>query len=117
MNLATAGSPQKYGLLRSATSNQIDSLLKFSSVPKMTSSRIRPMGVQDRPGTIPWNVVRLRSISLSVSPNLTMVSLYRMLIVLPPSMSTRENLHENLGPATKVSTTSGYVPGFGMMLG
>src|SRR3954469_17419189 len=83
----------------------------------MTSSRMRPMGVQDRPGTIPWNVIRQRSRSLLVSPSLTMVSLYRMLIVLPPSISTQENLHENLGPATKVSTTSGYVPGFGMMLG
>src|SRR3954463_12082449 len=107
MNLATAGSPQKYGLLRSATSNQIGSLLKFSSVPKMTSSQMRPMGVQDNPGTIPWKVVRLRSRSLSVSPSLIKVSRYKMLIVLPPSTSTRENLHENFGPANKALTTSG----------
>src|ERR1043165_6937993 len=83
----------------------------------MTASRMRPMGVQDRPGTIPWNVVRLRSISLSVSPSLTKVSLYRMLIELPPSISTREKRHENFGPENKAPTTGGWVPGFGMMLG
>src|ERR1043165_5874340 len=109
MNLANAGRPKRawYGLLRSATSNQIGSLLKFSSDPKMTSSRMRPNGVHDRPGTIPWNVVRLLSKSLSDKPSLIMVSQYRMLIVLHPSMSTRENLHENFGPGTKASTTSG----------
>src|SRR4051812_4273725 len=53
----------------------------------MTSSRMPPMGVQDPPGTIPWKVVRLRSRSFSVSPSLIKVSLYRMLIVLPPSYS------------------------------
>src|SRR3954468_5761631 len=64
-------------------------------------------GVPDSLGTIPWNVVRLRSRSFSVSPSLIRVSLYRMLIVLPPSMSTRENLTENFGPANRASTTSG----------
>src|SRR4051812_29804544 len=102
MNLAIAGNPKRawYGMLRSATSNQIGSLLKFSSVPKITSSRMRSIGVHDKPGTIQWKVVRLRSRSHSVRPNLTNVSLYKMLIVLPPSMSTRENRHENLGLQT-----------------
>src|SRR4051812_20382224 len=109
MNLAMAGNPNKawYGLLRSATSNQIGSLLKFSWVPKMTSIRIRPNGVHDKPGTIPWNVVRLLSRSHSDRPSLTMVYLYRMLIVLPPSISTWENRHEYLGAANRASTTSG----------
>src|SRR3954463_13365137 len=79
----------------------------FSSVPKITSSRMRPIGVHDSPGTIPWNVVRLRSKSLSVSPSLVKVSRYKMFIVLPPSTSTRENVHANFGPANKVSTTRG----------
>src|SRR4051812_36404196 len=60
-----------------------------------------------QPGTIPWNDVRPRSRSFSVSPSLVKVSLYKILIVLPPSTSTRENLHENLGPANRASTTSG----------
>src|SRR3954469_20985605 len=109
MNLENVGNPKRawYGLLRSATSNQIGSLLKFFSVPKTTSSRMQPIGVHDSPGTIPWKVVRLRSRSLSVRPSLIKVSLYRMLIVLHPSTSTRENRHENFGPATRASTTSG----------
>src|SRR4051812_50020533 len=109
MNLAIVGNPKMkwYGVLRSATSNQVGSLLKISSVPKMTSNRMRPMGVHDRPGTIPWNVVRLDNRSLSVRPNLIIVSLYKILMVLPPSMSTRENKHENFCDATKASTTSG----------
>src|SRR4051812_49991428 len=60
---------------------------------------MRPIGVHDSPGTIPWNVVRLRSKSLSVSPSLVKVSRYKMFIVLPPSTSTRENVHANFGPA------------------
>src|SRR4051812_49235363 len=109
MNLAIAGNPNKawYGLLRSAPSNQIGPLLKFSFVPKMASNRMRRIGVHDKPGTIPWNVIRLLSRSLSDRPNLTMVSLYRMLIVLPPSISTRENRHEYLGVANRASTMSG----------
>src|SRR3954465_11886176 len=119
MNLEIAGNPKRawYGLLRSVTSNQIGYLLKFSFVPKITSSRMRPIGVHDRPGAIPWKVVRLRSRSLSVIPNLTKVSLYRMLIAIPPLMSTRVNKHKNLGDANMASITSEYVPGFGMILG
>src|SRR3954463_2813414 len=95
-----------YGLLRSATSNQTGSQRKFSSEPNTTSSRMRPKGVHERPGTMPWKVVRLGYNSLSLMPSLIIVLRYRMLMELSPSMRVLLNLHEYLGAATTASTTS-----------
>src|SRR3954464_14695137 len=55
--------------------------------------------------------------SLSLMPTLISVSRYGMLMVLPPSMRVLVNLHAYKGAATIASTTSAYLPGFGITLG
>jgi hypothetical protein len=64
---------QLYPMSKLATSNVSISLCLFSPAPQDTSRSIRPMGVDDYPGMIPWNVsctgvksVKLRPISIKV---------------------------------------------------
>jgi hypothetical protein len=59
--------------VKAGTSNVSISLRLFSSVPQDTSRSMHPMGVDDRPGMIPWKVsctgvrsAKLRPISMKV---------------------------------------------------
>ena len=76
MNLASACRPSSawYALDRSTTSNQMGSLRKWLLSPNRTSSRTRPMGEQERPGTMPWKTVRVGSRSSALRPSLVIVS-------------------------------------------
>ena len=90
MNLAKVGRPSIawYYDFQSTTSKSIDSLLKFSGVPNMTSSVIVPMGVTACPGTMPWKVVSDATKFVIGLFILLRVSAKIMLMPLPPSMNT-----------------------------
>src|SRR3954469_14426206 len=119
MNFAIAGLPSKalYELTKSTTSNSMASVRQFSLLPNKTSTLILPIGSQDNPGTMPWKVVLVGSSMFMVMPNLSMVSLYMMLMLLPSSISTFEKFTLISGPMNVGSKTRAYPPGVGMILG
>src|SRR4051812_9798642 len=74
-------------------------------LPNKTSTQIMPIGSQDNPDTMPWKVVLVISNMFMVMPNLSMVSLYMMLMLLPSSISTLENFTLISGPMNVGSKT------------
>jgi hypothetical protein len=87
------------------------------SVAKQHINPNFPMGEQDNPGTMPWNVVRLGSSMFLVMPSLCMVCRYMMLMLMPLSTSTLLNRTLDDGPCMIGSTTRAYPPGFGITFG
>ena len=65
-----------------------------------------PTGEQDRPGMMPWNTVRLGMSCFVLMFSLSMVSRYSMLMLLPPSISTREKQAARLSVARVASKTN-----------
>jgi hypothetical protein len=99
--------------LNPTTSNLRVSLWKLSGVPNQTGRSICLMGWTFLPGATRWNGVVLGRSWSNPIPISHRVCAYKMLRLLPPSISTLENLEL---PMTG-STTSGYYPGLGMQFG
>src|SRR4051812_11411859 len=93
------------------------SVRQFSLLPNKTSTQIFPIGSQDNPGTITWKVVLVGSSMFMVMPNLSIVSLYMMLMLLPSSINTFEKFTLISGPMNVRSRTRAYPPRVGMILG
>ena len=75
-------------------------------VPKKYINLDLANGARDRPGTMPWNTVRVGMSCFVLTFSFSMVSRYRMLMLLPPSISTQENQAACLSVARVASKTN-----------
>ena len=92
MNLAKAGRQRIawYYEFHSTTSKSRFSLLKFPSFPKTTPRLFLPSGEIALPGTILWKVVS-EVFKMEVGMNISRsISMKMILMLLPPSMNTRD---------------------------
>jgi hypothetical protein len=94
MNLERVSNPKKVldAILKSATSNYMFSLRKFSDVPKVTGRKIRSMGVVAAPGTLPWKGAHLICSRDLGNPIWLKVFRNKMFKELPPLTRTRLSL-------------------------
>jgi hypothetical protein len=98
-----------YAPLNPTTSKVRVSLRKLSDVPNQTGRSICPRGCTRLPGATPWNDVVLGCSWSNPIPISRRVCAYKMLMLLPSSISTLENREL---PMTG-STTSGTGLGWG----
>jgi hypothetical protein len=95
-------------MVRTGEINHLEQNILGPAILPGAEQNINPdlaMSAHDTPDTMPWKVVRLGSNIFSVIPNLSIVSRYKMLMLLPPSIKTRVNLTLMSGPMNVGTST------------